>query len=125
MRRLFNIHLSINLRRILSARLLLLVFLPMMVLSLLHIHEESHLLSCDECAHNITHPGHFTEASHQSFDCILCQFLSLPYMMAGVVMVALISTFNTVFRLWQPGFVPTTVILSHPLRGPPVSYSLV
>ena len=124
MRRLFNIH-NTRLRRILSARLLLLVFIPMMALSLLHIHEESHSIKCYECAHNIDHAGHFTETATHCFDCILCQFLSLPYVVTGIVSLAFLSVFNSVLGWWKSGFVPTDPILLHPLRGPPVSYTLV
>ena len=74
-------------RQHLSSVLLLAVFLPMLLLSSFHIHPEVYLEEdfCDECVHHEPHAGHFGIQTFCSFDCVLCQFLSLPFLMAPQV----------------------------------------
>jgi hypothetical protein len=74
-------------RRHIASVVLLAVFLPMLLLSSLHVHPEAHLEDgdCKECVHHVPHAGHFTSGTSCSFDCVLCQFLSLPFLMAPMV----------------------------------------
>ena len=59
----------------------------MFVLSSFHVHPEAHLDGnhCEECLHHIPHSGHFSSLSVCSFDCVLCQFLMLPFLIAAAV----------------------------------------
>ena len=104
-------------RRHIASVVLLAVFLPMLLLSSLHVHPEAHLEDgdCKECVHHVPHAGHFTSGTSCSFDCVLCQFLSLPFLMAPlantVVAWAAISWgVVPVFKFATAGTVP--VILS-------------
>ena len=76
-------------RRYYSSLVLLAVFLPMLVLSSLHVHPLAHLDGdyCEECVHHVPHAGHFSSLSVCSFDCVLCQFLTLPFLCAAAVVV--------------------------------------
>ncbi|MBO4215954.1 MAG: hypothetical protein J5888_06470 [Bacteroidaceae bacterium] len=74
-------------RRYYSSLVLLAVFLPMLVLSSIHVHPETHLEegSCQECVHHLPHAGHFGSQTFCAFDCVLCQFLTLPFLVAPMV----------------------------------------
>ena len=78
-------------RRKISTWILLAVFLPMLVLSSLHIHEttETADTECTDCVHHNCH-GHLTATATWAHDCVLCQFLTLT-------MVAATATAVTVF----------------------------
>ena len=74
-------------RRYVASAVLLAVFLPMLLLSSFHVHPEAHLEGdeCQECVHHVPHAGHFTSGTTCGFDCVLCQFLTLPFLLAPVV----------------------------------------
>lgn len=74
-------------KRHISAVVLLAVFLPMLLLSSFHVHSEAYLEegSCEECVHHVPHTGHFTSGTVCGFDCVLCQFLMLPFLLAPAV----------------------------------------
>ena len=60
----------------LSAWLLLWVFVPMVVLSSVHVHHETIDAhdDCRQCA------GHIEEAHHHDHDCLYCDFLGQSYL---------------------------------------------
>ena len=65
--------------------LLLAVFLPMLVFSSLHVHEEHSVtteIACADCVHHSCH-GHLTQTASWAHDCVLCQFLTLTFI-AGI-----------------------------------------
>ena len=66
--------------------LLLAVFVPMLLLSSVHIHETGETIAteCVDCEHHSCH-GHMTVTPHWAHDCVLCQFLTLP-MLAAIMM---------------------------------------
>ena len=78
---------KMKMRRHISAIVLLAVFLPMLLLSSFHVHPEAHIEgdACKECVHHIPHAGHFGSLTVCSFDCVLCQFLTLPFLVAPLV----------------------------------------
>lgn len=67
-------------RRYISAWILLAVFLPMLLLSSLHIHQESETPqdTCAECVHHHCH-GHLSQLADAMHHCVLCQFLTLSF----------------------------------------------
>lgn len=73
--------------RQISACVLLAVFLPMLMLSSLHIHEapQTSDTECSDCVHHNCH-GHLTATATWTHNCVLCQFLTLP--MLAAIMVA-------------------------------------
>ena len=74
-------------RRHIASWLLLAVFVPMLVLSSVHIHEigEAIEMECTDCVHHSCH-GHIATATW-AHDCVLCQFLTLTMLTAAVVAV--------------------------------------
>ena len=75
-------------RRHIALWLLLAVFVPMLVLSSVHVHEtgETAETECADCVHHSCH-GHMTAASMWTHDCVLCQFLSLTMLTATMMAV--------------------------------------
>lgn len=67
-------------KRHIASWVLLAVYLPMLLISSLHFHEESELggTTCAECVQHQCH-GHLTQLSDGLHQCILCQFLTLSY----------------------------------------------
>ncbi|MDY6249874.1 MAG: hypothetical protein SPL64_02090 [Bacteroidaceae bacterium] len=75
-------------RRHLSARILLAVFLPMLLLSSLHVHTPAHTPKLDEaqCAHQHCY-GHLAPQPLGQQHCLLCQFLDTPVVAAKQLLV--------------------------------------
>ena len=76
-------------KRYFSSWALLAVFLPMLLLSSFHVHPEAHVEGddCEGCVHHLPHAGHISNLTVCSFDCVLCQFLTLSMLTAAVVAV--------------------------------------
>ena len=72
--------------------LLLIVLLSMQGLNAVHIHEpqlvEVEEVNCVMCAHHVHH-SHLTAGFGNIHDCLLCQFLTLNYIAATTVALAL------------------------------------
>ncbi|MBP5798390.1 MAG: hypothetical protein J6W43_00580 [Prevotella sp.] len=79
-------------KRIVSAWLLLSVFTSMILLSGLHHHEEmtGAAIDCADCTHHVHHSGHLTVDTNHMDDCVLCQFISLVYTAAAILLVAIL-----------------------------------
>ena len=78
-------------KRIISAWLLLSIFVSMMTLSSVHRHQPiaDSANDCKECAHHVRHSAHFTMAYEHLDDCVLCQFLNLIYTTTATLTVAI------------------------------------
>jgi len=76
-------------KRQLSSWLLLAVFVPMLLLSSLHIHdyEQSAEDLCTECVHHQC-GGHLGQQTLSMDNCLLCQFLTLPMALAACIIAA-------------------------------------
>ena len=72
---------SIDLRRKRYAWLLLSVFLPMMLFSVLHTHhgERAAMADCQDCLHHVHH-SHIVSATACLDHCVLCEFQTLPFL---------------------------------------------
>ena len=73
--------------RHIASWLLLAVFVPMLVLSSLHVHEDgaaSAVTECADCLHHSCH-GHLTQMATWAHDCVLCQFLTLSFVATAAV----------------------------------------
>lgn len=77
-------------KRRFSAWLLLLVFVPVMVATSLHVHDydNADATECYQCLHHMHHGGHFTAYSDHAFDCPFCQFVSLPFLAPALITMA-------------------------------------
>jgi hypothetical protein len=100
---------------------LLSVFVPMMLLSAVHIHQPAvdESASCVECAHHVNHPGHFTSAIEHLDDCVLCQFLSLVYTPAAVVQAVTFVALTTMVSIAGTQMVASEVGHRKSPRAPP------
>ena len=61
----------------------------MLLLSSLHVHEESRTeieTTCADCVHHSCH-GHLSQTAIWAHDCVLCQFLTLTMLTAAVLAV--------------------------------------
>lgn len=108
-------------RRILSL-ILLAVFLPAFYASILHTHQEAVELTpeCTECVHHLPHAGHVRAYDGGLSDCLLCQFLGLPYVITlAAVILAAASRFDFLYTFLNRPFVPSVVRLGQS-RAPPV-----
>lgn len=77
--------------------MLLAVFVPMLVLSSVHVHVYSNVLAdeCNECVSHHCH-GHLGLPTVTQHDCVLCQFLTLSML---AVAVATLVVFNNVSKI--------------------------
>ena len=84
-------------KRQIASWVLLAVFLPMFLLSSIHVHEGG-VTTTTECADCMQHNchGHLMQLSSWSHECVLCQFLTLTF--AAAVAVALVFI-NKVVRV--------------------------
>ena len=75
-------------KRHIASWLLLAVFVPMLLLSSLHVHETGETIGteCTDCVHHNCH-GHLTAMVYWTHDCVLCQFLTLTMLTAAVMAV--------------------------------------
>ena len=81
---------NVRRKRNMASWLLLAVFVPMLLLSSLHIHNSSVLAeeSCSECVQHNCH-GHLGELTTTMHACVLCQFLTMSFVAAAVFAVVL------------------------------------
>lgn len=84
-------------KRYIASRLLLAVFLPMLILSSVHVHGTPNALTdeCCECVQHHCH-GHLGQLAATLQACVLCQFLSLPMM---AVAIATLIIYNKVSKI--------------------------
>ena len=108
-------------KRIVSAWLLLSVFVSMMMLSGLHRHEvvANATIDCADCAHHVHHSGHLMADSNHMDDCVLCQFLSLVYTPATALLVVIPLSLTIQAFVCSVNLVPCEADLYHPTRAPP------
>lgn len=84
-------HPNMNTQRKIASWILLSVFVPMLFLASLHVHTAvADDGDCVACAHHSC-GGHFGQQEETSHDCVLCQFLSLPYLAVAVSAVILVN----------------------------------
>ena len=75
---------KIQLRRHISAWILLSVFLPAVVMMSLHRHGESGDYGCVECVKHLPHADHIGQQTVHFSECLVCDFSAQPYL-SGVV----------------------------------------
>ena len=74
-------------RRHIASWLLLAVYVPMLLFSSLHVHEDgaaAAVTECADCVHHNCH-GHLTQMATWTHDCVLCQFLTLIFVATAAV----------------------------------------
>lgn len=109
-------------KRTWAARLLLSVFLPILVLSSLHVHEYAAggVGDCYECTNHLPHSGHISLQTASFHDCVLCQFTTLPFVMAGAVILVMTVSAQSVILINSSAQCLSTAHNVKSLRAPPV-----
>ena len=106
----------------LSSWLLLWVFVPMVVMSSIHIHEPepSAEISCEQCVSHTQHTGHLAVQKAHLDDCVLCRFLGQDFTemqpVLGLCLMAALMLMPLVVSL----FVPQSGENFIGRRGPPL-----
>lgn len=111
---------SIKLKQQIASRVLLAVFLPMLLLSSFHTHSVQLSPADEECADCVQHhcTGHIGQLGATMHECVFCQFLSLPMVVATA---AVIHTFFVCTRecvQCRPAL-PALTLGAVTVRGPP------
>jgi len=57
----------------------------MVLTTALHVHEPQVVVSCSECAHQVTHVAHINAQPKATDDCVLCQFANTAYITPPIV----------------------------------------
>ena len=107
-------------RRKWYARLLLAVFVPMLLLSLVHVHEQGMVeeATCADCAHHVHH-SHLASADYCMDSCVLCQMLSLSFIAAVLLLIALFSAKGKDLPLQTTAFLVSGYANNKSCRAPP------
>ena len=76
---------NVMMKRYIASWVLLAVYLPMLLISSLHIHETpmDGETTCAECVQHQCH-GHLSQLSDGMHQCVLCQILTLTYVVSAV-----------------------------------------
>jgi len=108
-------------KRIVLTWFLLSVFSSMILLSGLHHHESvvNAAIDCADCTHHVHHSGHFTVDANHMDDCVLCQFLSLVYTPATILLVVIPFSLTIQVILSNNNFICYKVDLYKSTRAPP------
>ncbi len=84
-----------RIKRDIASWVLLAVFVPMLILSSLHIHQTEDLAesSCTECIYHHC-VGHLVQHTNTIHNCVLCQFLTLQFLAVAIATVILFKKEN-------------------------------
>ena len=78
---------SLNARKVaVPAWVLLSVWMPMLLISALHIHSDVQpAVDCNQCVQHVHHSGHITQGGSSIDDCVICHILHQPFIAAKAV----------------------------------------
>ena len=96
---------------------LLATYLPMVVLSSLHVHHET-IDAHDDCQQCV---GHIETAHHHDHDCLFCNFLAQSYLVEDGGQTATILPATERISLLTPAMVSQLRLGVAQLRAPPVA----
>lgn len=87
---------------------LLAVYVPMLILSSLHFHHvektgEAVGVVCAQCVGHQHHAGHLLALTPHQHECVLCQIIHVPYLLAAALVLAvcfifLVRPFNVLYE---------------------------
>ena len=112
-----------SLKRRISALFLLSVVLPVVILAPYHRHDKPFTteISCQECSHHQSHPGHLSEQTGTD-NCLVCQLLAQQYMPSADPAVRLLSSEFVTLASDYSGDVIVSLIHHSSPRAPPASF---
>lgn len=110
-----------NKKRKIVSWMLLAVFVPMLVLSSVHVHGYSNSLvdKCNECVQHHCH-GHLGQQTASLHECVLCQFLSLPMLTVAVLTLIIFNKVSKIHFVQRQSIVHFDACGIPTLRAPPI-----
>ena len=110
-----------NKKRHIASWVLLAVFVPMLLLSSLHIHRHTLNIGieCVDCATHTPHAGHITDGAWHMDTCVLCQFLAIAFLAVAVFTVLPLQRLITYLSLASVQCVSSDVCGYKSVRAPP------
>ena len=102
--------------------MLLAVYLPMLLLASIHVHDVEVAVveqECTDCVHHNCH-GHLMASAFSMHECVLCQFLSLTFTAASAAAVVFFCRIFSVRYAWTQNAVCMPDFGVPGLRAPPV-----
>ena len=111
---------NVRTKRHIASWVLLVVFLPMLILSSVHVHEtpESIGSECSGCVQHHCH-GHIGELTTSMHACVLCQFLTMSFVAAAVFTVVLFHKANEIHFAQRRSDILLEACGINKLRAPP------
>jgi Mn2+/Fe2+ NRAMP family transporter len=111
---------NVDRKRYIASWVLLAVFLPMLILSSVHVHDTGNLSDdeCHECVHHHCH-GHLGELTTTIHACVLCQFLTLSFVATGFLSVVFYRKLNRTLYARHQCDIHTCTCGIPLLRAPP------
>lgn len=111
---------SVDLKRHIYSWVLLAVFVPMLIMSSVHVHKSTNNLTddCNECVHHNCH-GHLVQINTSTHACVLCQFLSLTFTATVAAVVVFLSVKLFISHVCIQGKPCLCMSDTPTLRGPP------
>ena len=113
---------NVMMKRYIASWVLLAVYLPMLLISSLHIHGTSMdgETTCAECVQHQCH-GHLSQLSGGMHQCVLCQFLTLPCVATVVGTIACYLSPKNIFCAARSQAIRLTACGIISLRAPPAA----
>lgn len=110
-----------ELKRRISAWVLLATLIPLLLLSALHTHERvtQDIDNCTACVNHQPHEGHLTASTTTLTNCVLCQFLSLQYLETATTTLIVAVSFIVLTCCTNTVSCPTRPHILHASRAPP------
>ena len=111
---------NVKMKRHIASWIMLAVFVPMLILSSVHVHESSVLLEedCSGCVQHHCH-GHLAELPTTIHSCVLCQFVQFVYVAAATTVLLSLVVLAHHRRYFQKSRITSEKASVFYTRGPP------
>ena len=112
---------NVKRKQIRAARVLLAVYLPLLLLTMLHVHRPAAYVEdvCAQCVHHEPHAGHISSHTPSLHECVVCQLTTLQYIAPAAVVFAVLLVVNSGNVLGRVRRVPVVSIACRLSRAPP------
>lgn len=107
-------------RRLIISRFLLAVYLILLSVGSVHVHQSQAELSCMDCYEHVHHDGHFSQWAMNHNDCLICQLLHELFINPQALVFSAIVFATFTFILSAPDFTVSRRVCLPGLRAPPI-----
>ena len=107
-------------RRLIISRFLLAVYLILLSVGSVHVHQAQAELSCMDCYEHVHHDGHFSQWAMNHNDCLICQLLHELFVNPQALVFSAIVFATFTFILSAPDFTVSRRVCLPGLRAPPI-----